>query len=263
MEHTLNVLELLAGSDSPLGVTEIAERLGLSRPGAHRLLAALRARGFAQQEQTTARYSIGLRAFELATLAASRRDLRSAAAPYLRALNEETGETVHEAVYDDGHVIYLDRVESRRPVAPISRIGARAPAHCVATGLAILAYLPAEEIEALLARPLERFTDSTPVTGEEILEDIEATRHRGWALNVGSWRSDVGGVAAPIRDYGGGVIASLGCCVPSSRLTRRTRPVLVERTVAAAAAVSAALGFVVPAGGREGYGSGTRAQLDR
>jgi IclR family transcriptional regulator, KDG regulon repressor len=244
--HTLDALELLASSDTPLGVSEVAERLSLSRPGAHRLLATLLDRGYAEQDETTTKYALGLRAFGLATLAASRRDLRGRAERHLRALNEATGETVHLAVYDDGHVVYLDRLESRQPVGPISRIGARAPAHCVATGRAIIAYLPAGEIEALLAREIERFTDATPVTREEIMDDIEATRRRGWALNTGSWRADVGGVAAPLRDYSGRVVASLGCCVPSSRLTRETTPALAERTLAAAAATSAELGFVAP-----------------
>jgi IclR family transcriptional regulator, KDG regulon repressor len=243
--RTLDLLELLA-SDAPLGVTDVASRLGLSKPAAHRLLAALTERGFAEQEPATSKYALGLRAFGLATLAGARQDLRSAGAKHLRELNEATGETVHEAVYDDGHVVYLDRLESRQPVAPISRIGARAPAHCVATGRAILAYLPEAEVEALLERGLERFTDRTPATRERLLADIEATRRRGYAVNEGAWRADVAGVAAPVRDYSGLVVGSIGCCLPASRLTRSSRPRLVEHTVEAAAAVSAKLGFVNP-----------------
>jgi IclR family transcriptional regulator, KDG regulon repressor len=248
--QALDLLELLAASDTPLGVTDVAGRLGLSKPAAHRLLVALTDRGFAEQEPATSKYALGLRAFGLATLAGARRDLRGAGAPHLRELNEATGETVHEAVYDDGHVVYLDRLESRQPVAPISRIGARAPAHCVATGRAILAYLPEAEVEALAERGLERFTDSTPTTREALMADIEATRRRGYAVNEGAWRADVAGIAAPVRDYSGMVIGSIGCCLPVARLTRRSRPGLVESTLEAAAAVSAELGFVTPAAPR-------------
>lgn len=223
VDSTLDVLELLAESGKAVGVSEVAERLGISAPGAHRLLAALRERGYAEQDPHTSRYSIGLRAFGLAALSASRQDLRRKAGPHITELNEGTGETVHLAVYDDGWVVYLEKAESRHPVAPVSRIGDRAPAHLVATGRAILAYLPEEQLDA---------------------EIVAETRRRGWALNRDSYREGVSGVAAPIRDWTGGVVASIGCCLPSRRLTQDTQPLLVERSVAAAARISAELGHV-------------------
>lgn len=100
---------------------------------------------------------------------------------------------MHLAVHDDGWVVYLEKAESRHPVAPVSRIGDRVPAHLVATGRAILAYLPEEQLDA---------------------EIVAETRRRGWALNRDSYREGVSGVAAPIRDCTGGVVASIGCCFP-------------------------------------------------
>ena len=244
VDSTLDVLELLATSGEAIGVSEVAERLGISTPGAHRLLAALRERGYAEQDPHTSRYSIGLRAFGLATLSASRQDLRAKAMPYIRELNEATGETVHLAVYDGGSAVYLEKAESRRPVAPVSQVGGRAPAHCVATGRAILAYRPAAEVERLLEAGLERYTDWTPTTRTEVEAILAETRGRGWALNEDSWRDGVSGVAAPIRDWTGAVIGSIGCCLPSRRLDDESRPAIVERSVAAAARISAALGHV-------------------
>jgi DNA-binding IclR family transcriptional regulator len=223
VDSTLDVLELLAAEAQPVGVSEVAERLGISAPGAHRMLAALRERGYAEQDPRSSRYSIGLRAFGLATLSASRRDLREKALPHIRELNEATGETVHLAVHDGDSVIYLEKAESRHPVAPVSRIGDRAPAHLVATGRAILAWLPESGLDSKI---------------------VDETRRNGWALNLDSWREGVSGVAAPIRDWTGVVVASVGCCLPSRRLTDETRPLIVEHSVAAAARISAELGFV-------------------
>jgi IclR family transcriptional regulator, KDG regulon repressor len=246
VDQTLDVLELLARAERPVGVTEIARRLGLSASGVHRLLATLRDRGYASHDPVTGRYTRGLACFSLAALAASRQTLRAVADDHLRALNQSTGEAVHLTVYESGHVVYIDKLESHHETAPVSRVGEQAPAHCVATGRAIIAYLPVSEIEMLIERGLERFTNSTIGDREELLADLEATRARGYALNRGSWRAAVGGVAAPIRDFSGMVQASVGCCLPLERLTEETITALAGQTIQTAAAISEELGFVMP-----------------
>jgi IclR family KDG regulon transcriptional repressor len=244
IERTLDALEALAERSGGVGVGELAEALGISSPSAHRLLSTLHARGYARQDPATARYSVGLRCFSLATLATAELDLRSAAAPHLRALNELTGETVHLAVHAGGDVVYLDRIEGTHPIGPISRIGARAPAHCVATGRAILAHLPEAELDALVASGLERYTDRTLTSRAALLADREQTRERGYAINEGSWRAEICGVAAPVRDFSGDVVASVGVCLPAQRFAPGARPDIVRHTLAGAAAISADLGFV-------------------
>jgi IclR family KDG regulon transcriptional repressor len=246
VDQTLDVLELLARAERPVGVTEIARSLGLSPSGVHRLLVTLRERGYATQDPATARYTRGLQCFSLAALAASRQTLRAVADDHLRALNQATGEAVHLTVYESGHVVYIDKLESHHETAPVSRVGELAPAHCVATGRAIIAYLPFTEIEMLIERGLQHFTDSTIGDREVLLADLEATRARGYALNRGAWRAGVGGVAAPIRDFSGMVQASVGCCLPLERLTDQTMADLAARTIQTAAAISEELGFVVP-----------------
>jgi DNA-binding IclR family transcriptional regulator len=246
IERTLDALEILAERGHGVGVGELADALGVSSPSAHRLLSTLHARGYARQDPLTARYAIGLRCFSLATLATTDLDLRATAAPHLRRLNERTGETVHLALYADGEVIYIDRLEGAHPVGPISRIGARAPAHCVSTGRAILAFAPDAEIDALLARGLEGFTTHTATTRAALDADRERVRRRGYAVNEGSWRAEIGGVAAPVRDFSGQVKASVGVCLPAQRFSAKARPELIRHTVDAAAGISANLGFVVP-----------------
>jgi IclR family KDG regulon transcriptional repressor len=254
VEQTLDVLELLSQAERPLALGEIARSIGSSPPATHRLLSALRARGYVAQEGSGSRYTRGLACFSLAALAASRQDLRRAAAPQLEALNRDTGEAVHLAVHQAGFAVYIDKRESRRETTPVSRVGERAPAHCVATGRAILAFLPLADIEALIAGGLERFTDTTPADRDELLSDLDRTRHRGYALNRGAWRPAVGGVACPIRDFSGLVQGSIGCCVPLERFGEDRLPALAERTMRAAAAISAELGhfLVAPPPGSPG-----------
>jgi IclR family KDG regulon transcriptional repressor len=263
VRRTLDVLEALASARGPLGVSELAAKLGMSAAAAHRMLSTLAERGYARQDPASARYSIGPRCFSLATLAASQLDLRAAAAPHLRALNEETGEVVHLALYDDGEVIYIDRLEGKRPVGPISRIGARAPAHCVSTGRAILAHLPDHVVQELVERGLKRYTERSPVTWAALQADREQTRRRGYAINEGSWYPEISGVAAPIRDYTGAVSASLGVCVPTSRFTPARRKKLIDCTLRAARAVSAELGFEPGAQAADGLRAPRRRSAPR
>jgi DNA-binding IclR family transcriptional regulator len=246
--QTLDALELLSRAERPLGLTEIAGRLGLSAPATHRLLSTLRERGYVAQDPFSSKYVRGLACFSLAALAASRQNLRGAAAEPMRALNLQTGEAVHLTVYESGSAVYIDRLESLRETAPVSRVGERAPAHCVATGRAILAYLPSADLDALLAEGVERFTDSTLVDPDALIADLAETRARGYAINRGSWRAGVGGVAAPIRDFSGMVQASVGCCLPLERFTDEAAPGLARLTVQTAAAISGELGFVIPPG---------------
>ncbi len=248
VDQTLDVLELLARAERPLGLTEIATRLELSAPATHRLLTTLRERGYVAQDPFSSKYMRGLACFSLAALAASRQSLRGAAEEPMRSLNIETGEAVHLAVYESGSAVYIDKLESLRETAPVSRVGERAPAHCVATGRAILAYLPLADLEALLATGLDRYTETTLFEREELAADLAQTRRRGFAVNRGAWRAGVGGVAAPIRDFSGTVQASLGCCVPLERFTDDRVPELARHTVQTAAAISHELGFVVPRG---------------
>jgi DNA-binding IclR family transcriptional regulator len=250
IERTLDALELLADRREGVGVGELATALGVSSPSAHRLLSTLHARGYARQDPLTARYSIGLRCFALASLAANDLDLRATAAPHLRALNELTGETVHLALYADGEVTYLDRLESTHPVGPISRIGARAPAHCVATGRAILAHAPDTEIDALMSRGVEAHTARTPATREAIDADRALVRERGYAVNEASWREGICGVAAPIRGFSGDVVASVGVCLPAERFSASVRPQLIGHAVEAAERISADAGYVEPRAAR-------------
>jgi DNA-binding IclR family transcriptional regulator len=249
VDQTLDVLELLARAERPLQLSEIATQLDLSAPATHRLLSTLRERGYVAQDPFSSKYMRGLACFSLAALAASRQSLRDAAAAPMRSLNVDTGEAVHLTVYESGSAVYIDKLESLRETAPVSRVGERAPAHCVATGRAILAYLPLADLEALLATGLHRYTETTLADRDELLLDLAETRRRGYALNRGAWRAGVGGVAAPIRDFSGIVQASIGCCLPLERFTDDRIPELAAHTVRTAAAISCELGFVIPGDG--------------
>jgi len=242
LERALDILEFLAQAGSPRTLAEVIDAVDGPKATVHRLLASLRGRGYVTQDPLTSRYSAGVRCFELGSMWAQSLDMRAVAAPHLAALNEETGETVHLAVYDHGDVVYVDKLESRQPVVAKSYVGRRCPASCVATGRALLAFQDRAEIDDVLAGPLPTYTPDSVTDPDALAALLDRVRREGYGVNHGSYREGVGGVAAPIRDHTGRVIASVGVCLPEHRFGPDRFDDLRDRTVATAIAVSAALG---------------------
>jgi simple sugar transport system ATP-binding protein/ribose transport system ATP-binding protein len=141
--------------------------------------------------------------------------------PLIRRLAEEHGESVHLSVYGAGDAVYIDKADASDPVRSYTRVGGRAPAYCVATGKALLAHQPEKERQRVADGQLERFTDRTITNRRALLQELAAIRESGVALNHGEWRADVGGVAVPIIDPSGALVAAIGFSGPLPRIEHR------------------------------------------
>lgn len=243
LNHALDLLEQLAHEEGDLGVTELAARLGLSKAAVHGIVANLESRHYVRKTPATMRYQLGHRAWELGVAAGERIELRGIARPHLTALTALTHESSQLSEYDGGEVLYLDKVASPNPVQAVVRTGGRAPAYCVATGKVLLAFQASEEIDAVCARPFVRYTEHTITDAKVLRMQLEKIRARGWALNRGEYRGEIVGVAAPIRDFSGQVIASIGVSGPSYRFNVKHAESFARDIVSAASAISMKLGF--------------------
>lgn len=244
LQRALDVLELLAAAGRSVSLADIAATVDAPKATLHRVLSTLQGRGYVTQEPTTGRYSMGVRCFELGSLWAQNLDLRAVAAPHLRRLNEEIEETIHLALYEHGDVVYVEKLDSPRPIIAQSHVGRRCPATCVSTGRALLAFQPYAEIERVLKGPLVAYTRHTVTDRDELLAMLDEVRATGYATNVSSYREGVCGLAAPVRDHTGMVVASVGCCLPEERFGEDRIPVLREVTLRAAHAISRELGWM-------------------
>jgi IclR family transcriptional regulator, KDG regulon repressor len=242
LNSSLDVLEAMSEAGPNVGVSELSRTLGLSKATVHVILTNLCARGYAVKDPATARYGLGLKAWEVGTVAIDSLELPAVARPQLRALADRTGETSHLAVYAQGDALYLDKVASLNPVQAYTRIGGRAPAHCVATGKALLAHQTSAEIDRLCGLGLRRFTPLTITTAEKLREELDAIRSNGVAINRGEWRLEVVGVAAAIRDHRGEVVAAVGLSGPGYRFSVERATALAPDVRVAADAVSSGLG---------------------
>jgi DNA-binding IclR family transcriptional regulator len=237
----LALLEVLARAPGPLGVTELAGQLGIAKSHAHRLLQGLVELKYVRHDPATRGYAASVRLWELGSAVLAGLDLRRVAQPWMEGLLEQTRETVHLSVLDGAEVVYVHKIESNEPVRAYSQIGGRAPAHCVATGKALLAWLLPSRL-AELATGFERYTPHTIVDEPAFLRELERVRKQGYAVNRGEWRESVAGVGAPIRDPQGQVIAAVGISGPIERLKPSMARALAAPVVAAAQGISVGLG---------------------
>ena len=238
----LRVLEELAQSDDGRGVSELARELGVPRSNMHRTLSTLSEAGYIRHDGDSAKYSCTLKLFELGSRVATRLDAATVARRYMRGLAAATRETIHLAALDGVEVLYLDIIESPQPVRAYSTLGGRAPAHCVASGKALLASLDADDLAQRFSGGLRRWTDTSVGSLAELQRELVEVRKTGCAINRGEWRDTVGGIAAVIRDASGYASVAIGVSGPLDRIDVDSAK--VQRVVCqTAAAASAELGW--------------------
>jgi IclR family KDG regulon transcriptional repressor len=236
----LGLLEVLARSERPMGVTELANRLGIGKSNVHRLLQALVELGYARRNEENGSYAASIRIWELGSAMLANLDLPRVAQAWMAWLLDRHRETVHLSVLDGDEVVYVHKLDSPEPVRAYTEVGGRAPAPCVATGKAMLAWIGEPQLVALSKR-LRGHSPSTVTSPDDFLREMDRIRQQGYAINRGEWRESVGGLAAPIRDPGGRVIAAVGISGPIERLRPSTHKTLSADLLQAAAGITASL----------------------
>lgn len=183
------------------------------------------------------------RLWELGALVVDRLDVARIAAPVMQRLVADVDETAHLSVLDAAacEVVSIHNVESTQPVRAYSRIGQRTPAHCVATGKALLSVQPLQVVMAL-PEELPKFTRHTLHNRADLLNALELARQKGYSINVGEWREQVGGVAAVIYDHTAKPLAALGLTVPVERLRPKLTSHYAQKLKAAADEISGLMG---------------------
>ena len=242
----LKLIETLSRAEKPVGVTAIAGELGFTKSNAHRFLNTLVELGYVKRHDEEGQYELTLKLWRIGAAVMSRLDVARIALPHMRALEEDTEESVNLSIFDDGQVVYVAAVQGRNPVRAFIRVGDRRPGYCTATGKVMLAYQP----EALLARycgKMKRYTPNTVTSLTRLKAELAQVRSRGYSVTTGEWRENVGGVAAPIRAATGEIIAAVGLMCPLERLKAESTPSQAAKAIRDCAAhISSDLGFYEP-----------------
>lgn len=217
--RTLSVLTALAESGGPVGVKDVADATGLPMSTAHRMLDLLRAAGFVERDAAQRRYRPGLRFLRIASLVARGTSLAALCQPALDRIGATTGETALYSEYrPDGHrVVYAAKCDSPNTLRYRIELFQPVPVECGASGLAILAFLPAAVRDAVCAAPRPAPATGRAALPEAIAARLEEIRRDGHAFSRGEKLPDSVGVAVPVRLAGGPPVGSLTLTVPRSR----------------------------------------------
>ncbi len=240
IRRAFDVLGALAGG--PLGVTDVADRSGLPKSTAARLLATLAREGAVEQIPGDTLYRLGPRLVTLAAGFSMARSLAALARPTLEHLAASSGEAAGLGVHDGAYVHYIDQVDTPNEVLVRDWTGSRSPLHATSSGQVLLAFRTPAAIEHYLDVPLERFTPRTPADREAVMARIREIRRQGFAWAIEEFDPGISSVAAPIADGSGEVIAAVHIHGPSYRFPPAGHQrQLADLVVAAGARIAADL----------------------
>ncbi|GAA3879032.1 IclR family transcriptional regulator [Streptomyces sedi] len=221
VDNALRLLELI-GERQALRVSDAAGELGVAPSTAHRLLNALRKRGFVIQEKPNTAYRPGPVLNEIGLAAIGRVDIRQVARPVLEEVRDRTEETVSLSLLEGRNVRFIDCLESPRAVRVGNRTGVVLPAHCTAAGKAILAAMPEPELSRRYdSAELDTRTAASVADWTSLAAELHEIRRRGYAVNIEEGERGISAVAAVLRDRAATPLASLAVVVPAHRLASR------------------------------------------
>ena len=219
-ERTLRLMALLAEEGRPMTLAELTAQLQLPKVTVHRLCANLVAGGFLVRDIDERSFTIGPALRELAFNALNHGTLRGLRHSVLKTLVDEIGETCNFTTLDGAEVLYLDRVEARRPLRLTIDVGAHVPLHCSASGKLLLAHMPRRQRDTVIRRiPLTALTLNTLTTAAALKAECEEILAQGFARDREEFVPGLIALAVPVRDAQQTVRATIAVHAPVARLS--------------------------------------------
>jgi DNA-binding IclR family transcriptional regulator len=215
-QRVMAVLGSFSREQPVLTLSEIQQSTGLASATTHRIVSELVEWG-ALERVSWGRYRIGMRLWQLGSLAPQARDLRDVALPYLQDLLDVTREVVHLVVLDDGKALFIERLMARPEVHVRSRVARRLPLHATGPGKVLLAYSPPEVLEQTLAHGLPRMARNTITDADRLRDALHTICATGYSLSRDEMTDGASSVAVPVRGLDRSVIAAISVVVPTGR----------------------------------------------
>ncbi|MBU8878050.1 IclR family transcriptional regulator [Bacillus sp. FJAT-29790] len=245
VSRALDIIMLVSMRKGGLGVTEIANQIDINKSSVYRILSTLVQYGYVEQDKETGRYKLGYKFLEVSSKLLESIDLREEARPFLQELENETNEVIHLVVYDQGEVVYIEKLEGNETLRMHSKVGKRAPMHCTSVGKAILAHLPSSIVLDILERKgMPVHTDKTITDKETFLQELSSVRKSGFALDLEENEYGITCIAVPIFDHLGKVIAAVSISGTTMRMADDRLKQLQSRMIQIGSQISARLGHI-------------------
>ena len=219
LERAFSIMDALLQADRPLSLEALMTRTGMAKSTTFRIVSNLARYGYLTE--TDAGYWLGLKMISFGQAVEKNLDVRTIAAPYLKALRDQTNETAYLAMLtNEWSVLYLDKCESRQPVGVnLHSAGMTIEMYCTGLGKTLVAHQPEAEIRRWLqAHEMPRRTANTITDPDAFLAELEAIRQRGYGIDNGERNLSIRCIAVPIRNAAGNVIAALSVAGPTERM---------------------------------------------
>lgn len=219
VDKALSLLDFFSEERPEIGLSELARLCGHDKATVLRLMTAMADRGFVEQRAQSGKYRLGPALLRLTNIREASFPQKAAARPILQRLSATSGETAHLVLLVRNGLETIDFIESRAHAIHVRMdAGERIPLHASASGIACLAFQPADDIEAVLSGRLDRFTRHTVSDPAALSRLLDTTRRTGIAEVDQGFEEGVYGMAAPIFAPGGGVTGSVGIATPVTRV---------------------------------------------
>jgi IclR family acetate operon transcriptional repressor len=249
--NAIAVLRSFTADHPLLGVTEIANRVGLHKSTVSRILATFEQENLVERDADTRRFRLGLGLIAVAGPLLAELEERRVAYPVLRELTELTGETSALMMWEGNESICVEQIASRHQIKHTAPLGARYSDALSSSVQVFLATEPEENVRALLRSGAITYPGPDEASLEDYLLRLKDDSSRGWAINYGESSLDEVGVAAPVYNHRGDLVAAVSIPAPRFRVSKDRLQSLGESCMAAADKVTARLGGKAPATGRE------------
>jgi len=243
VDRAVSLLEAIAEAGGECTLTQLSHRTQLNISTCHHLLSTLVARGYVAKVPVRRSYALGARILYLSNACLRQVDLPARAAPFIEKINERTGETVHLAVLQGDAMMKVAKRESRHPVrVDTGTLGKSDAPHATASGKAMLAWLPEDDMRRVLSHGLTRFTPKTICEWPSLIEALRHVRRNGYAVDDEEYQPGVICIGAAIRDHNGAVVGAISASTPTMRANDEHLSLVREQVCSAVRALSAELG---------------------
>lgn len=222
LAKAMRLLECFTSQKPELGITEIANMLDIQKSSVHNMISTFEEMGYVSQNKETGKYYLGVKLLQFSYIINSHMGIRKFFLPYMKQIANELHETVFLGIPHELEVLYIECAYPNESNGGRSIMGERAPMYCTSLGKAMLAYLPEDRLEACAKGVLIRFTEKTCTTSGELIEDINETRRRGYAIDNMEHEYGVTCVGIPVFGNDMRVVAAISITGPSLRFNEET-----------------------------------------
>ena len=230
LERGFDLLEILAQNGFEKSLTEISSDAGFSQATTHRILSAMKSRGYVHQNPSNSKYRLTLKTFEVGSQVIQHLNLHEIALPILRDVASKTGESVFLVILEGDEALCIENINAYRNIQILFlRVGRRMPLHIGAAPKVILAHLSEKRVDEIIKnKAIETWTKKTITNPVDLKNELKRIRDQGYALSLGDVTEGAAAVGCPIINFAGEIVAAISISGIERHFTKKNLPAIIR-----------------------------------